>query len=134
MDLKILKQDDVDKAPEILVYFWIETLGDFIHCMGRAHRLHGASREVLEDAARAREDQQSLVDMLKTRDGFAFADHAEYMRWYRWWNQWHKLELSDEKWRQLDRLLKWDGTQTEETFAAWRPDGDWRKVAVSASC
>lgn len=126
MHLNILKVNNIEKAPEILIYFWIETLGDFIHCMQRAYRLHDASVEVLSDADRARKDQEILVDILKGRDGFKFADHAEYMLWYRWWNKWHKYELSDEDWNELNGCLKWDGTQTEETFVDWRPDGDWR--------
>jgi len=132
ISLKILKQDNIEQAPEILVYFWIETLGDFIHCMRRAHRLHVASEEVLQDAAAAREDQECLVELLKSRKGFAFADHADYMRWYRWWNHWHKITLTEDQWRKLDRLLKWDGTQTEETYAEWRPEGDWREAQTTS--
>lgn len=140
MALKVLKQDDVGKAPEILVYFWIESLGDFIHCIHRARtRPSGGDPELFSegvqaDVDNARSDQQQLVGKLKTRDGFTFADHAEYMRWYRWWNQWHKHQLSDDKWNELNRILKWDGSQTEETFAAWRPEGDWREVPETASC
>lgn len=133
MDLKIFNMGNVEKAPEIIVYFLIESLGDFIHCMGRAHRLHGAGSEVLQDAAKAREDQEALIDLLKSRDGLAFADHAEYMRWYRWWNRWHKQELSEDQWKELNGLLNWNGTQTEETFAVWRPSGDWRESPVLAS-
>lgn len=128
MDLKVFNLDNVERAPEIIVYFLIESLGDFIYCMERAHRRYGADSVVLDDAEKARSDQRALVEMLKSRDGFGFADHSEYMRWYRWWNRWHKSKLDDEQWGQLNRLLKWDGTQTDETFFAWRPDGDWRET------
>jgi hypothetical protein len=134
MDLKILKQNEVEKAPEILVYFWIQTLGNFIHSMGRAYHRYGASVAVLDEALRAREDQELLVEMLKKRDGFAFADHVEYLRWFHWWHQWHMHGLPEERWNELDSLLRWDGTQTEETFAGWRPSGDWREVPETAAC
>ncbi len=132
MDLKVLKCENVDQAPEILIYFWIETLGDFIHCIHRARtRPSGGDPEMFSAAVQADldnafADQKALVEMLKKRQGFAFADHEEYKRWYRWWNQWHKYSLSNERWEQLNSSLLWDGSQTEETFAAWRPEGDWR--------
>lgn len=134
MDLKFLKFSDVEKAPEILIYFWIEGLGDVIHSMRRAYQMHDADSEVLDAAALAREDQKQLVEMLKQREGFAFADHDEYMRWYRWWNRWHKHVLTDLQWSILDQLLDWDGTQTEETYAAWRPEGNWREAVEAPSC
>jgi hypothetical protein len=134
VDLRVLKALGCEKAPEILIYFWIESLGNFIYAIHRARtRPSGGEPELFSDGVQrdidnARLDQETLIDILKTREGFAFTDHAEYLKWYRWWNQWHKCELSEEKWRELNRLLRWDGTQTEETFAAWRPEGDWRKI------
>jgi len=124
---QVLKIENAESAPEIIIYFWIESLGDFIHTMQRAHRLHGAGDAVLVDAGKAHADQTLLVEIMKSRDGFGFADHAEYMRWYRWWNNWHKNDLSDEQWSEVNSRLKWDGTQTEESFAKLRPSGSWRE-------
>lgn len=129
--MRFINRDDFDKAPEILIYFTIESLGGFMFAIHRARtRPSGGEPELFSvdvqaDIDNARHDQEVLVEILKSREGFAFADHAEYMRWYRWWNNWHR-ELSDERWKQLDDLLNWDGTQTEELFADWRPSGDWR--------
>jgi hypothetical protein len=115
----------------------IESLGDFIFCIHRARtRPSGGDPElfsqgVQDDVDNARADQQALVDFLKQREGFDVADHAEYMLWYRWWNNWHKRELSDARWNELNRFLNWDGSQTEETFVDWRPEGDWRVPAVT---
>lgn len=128
----MLKFESVERMPEILFYFGIEGLGDFLWSMKRAVSHYGAnSEELVENVANARADQQTLVDLLKTREGFNFADHEEYMRWYRWWSVWHKQTLSSDQFKELDRLLKWDGTQTEETFAKWRPSGTW-KIEVPA--
>ena len=135
MDLRVLKAERVEDAPEILIYFWIQTLGDFLWTMHRATTRHGADPAAVgPDCENARHDQERLVAMLKTRDGFAFKDHAEYMLWFLWWNQWHKSELRCEQWDELNHLLRWDGTQTEETFAAWRPQGNWREVEAAVSC
>ena len=82
--------------------------------------------EGLEDAHNAYSDQQTLVELLKSREGFAFADHDEYMKWYRWWNNWHKNELTNEQWGTLDRLM--GSGKTEEDCKEWRPSGDWRNV------
>lgn len=127
MKLNILAAENVEQAPEIILYFWIESLGDFLFTMNRAVQKHGAKpEEVEQDCVNARADQQALVDLLKTRKGFEFADHAEYMKWYRWWNHWHRHVLTDEQWRELNKKLQWNGTQTEEDFAGWRPEGNWR--------
>lgn len=127
MDLKLLTAKNVEAAPEILIYFMIQSLGDFIFAMRRAVTHYGAKEtDLLTDVANAHHDQKELVDILKKRDGFAFADHAEYMTWFRWWHEWHKSSLTDDQWKQLNSLLEWDGTQTEETFAAWRPSGTWK--------
>lgn len=124
---KMLKFDSVEGMPEILFYFGIEGLGDFLWSMKRAVSHGGADpASVAKDVADARADQQTLLGILKTREGFAFADHDEYMRWYRWWNVWHKQTLSNDQFNELNRLLSWDGTQTEETFAKWRPSGTWK--------
>lgn len=127
MDLKLLTAKNVESAPEVLIYFFINTLGDFIWTMQRAVEKHGANHaDLSKDVANARHDQGQIIEILKKRDGFAFADHAEYMTWFRWWSEWHKQSLSQDQWRTLDGMLKWDGTQTEETFAAWRPSGTWK--------
>lgn len=132
MEFKVLKITNAESMPEILIYFSIESLGSLIHTLGRAVSHSGADPlSVGPDMTNAREDQQKLVDMIKSREGFAFADHAEYMRWYRWWSSWHKNELTNEQWNKLDRLLAWDGTQTEETFANWRPEGSWREAVTA---
>jgi len=128
MQLNLMTAENVENAPSILIYFWIESLGDFLHTMSRAVRLHGAKPEDLaRDQVNAYDDQTALMNLLKSRPEFAFADHDEYMLWYRWWNHWHKHELTDSQWRVLNALLKWDGTQTEATFADWRPSGVWKK-------
>lgn len=138
MAFRILKVNDVQNAPEIIIYFLIEGLGDFIHCIHRARtRPSGGdaglfTQKVQDDVENARADQIALVEILKQREELAFKDHEEYMQWYRWWNRWHKRDLTDEQWNALDRLLKWEGWQTEETFSEWRPQGDWRSSTVTA--
>ena len=97
--------------------------------MRRAVTKHGANpADVSVDSENARSDQETLIAHLKTREEFAFADHEEYMKWYRWWNEWHKHTLTEEQWKQLDNILRWDGTQNEETFKDWRPSGSWRET------
>lgn len=129
MNFKMLKlEGDPTKLPEILIYFFIESLGDFLWTMKRAVQKFDAKPEDLsEDCQNAYHDQQQLVELIKTRPGLNFANHDEYMLWYRWWNHWHKRELTEEQWRELNNLIKWDGTQTEEQFAAWRPTGNWKE-------
>lgn len=88
--MRFMNRDDFDKAPEILIYFTIESLGGFMFAIHRARtRPSGGEPELFSvdvqaDIDNARHDQEALVEILKSREGFAFADHAEYMRWYRW--------------------------------------------------
>lgn len=130
-DFKILDAKSVQSAPEILIYFWIKTLVDFIDCMNQARSLASAEdpvhgQSVTDDIENANSDQELLVDMLKSRKEFAFTNYDEFKRWYRWWNHWHNSQLSSDQWKLLKKILKWDETQTEETFVDWRPSGDWR--------
>jgi hypothetical protein len=127
MTFKMLKFENTDAIPEILIYFFIESLGDFLWSMKRAVEKFGANPADLKtDCDNAYHDQQQLVELIKTRPGFNFVNHDEYMLWYRWWNNWHKRELNEEQWIELDKLIKWDGTQTEADFANWRPQGNWK--------
>jgi hypothetical protein len=133
MTFKMLKFENTDAIPEILIYFFIESLGDFLWSMKRAVEKFGANPTDLQtDNDNAYHDQQQLVELIKARPGFNFADHAEYMLWYRWWNNWHKRELTEEQWIELDKLIKWDGTQTEADFTNWRPKGNWKNVSESS--
>lgn len=128
---KMLKIEDGTNLPEIMIYFYINTLGDFLWVQRRAKNRGDMAADVgLEDEANAYADQQKLVEILKAREGFAFAGHHEYMRWFRWWSNWHKKELSNDEWRRLDRLL--GVAKTEEEFAEWRPAGDWRQCVSSS--
>lgn len=126
MEFKMLTLPDIQNAPEILIYFSIETLGDFLNVMRRAKR-HGdvKSDDCKVDEQNAYHDQKQLVEVLKQR-GFAVDDHEQYMKWYRWWNHWHRRTLNDDQWNELNRIIEWDGTQTEETFRDWRPAGNWQ--------
>ena len=124
----MLKIENGESLPEIMIYFCINSLGDFLYVQRRAKGRGEMAADVgLEDEANAYSDQQKLVEILKTREGMNFADHAEYMRWFTWWSNWHKHELTEEKWRELDRLISVG--KTEDDFAGLRPSGDWRSEA-----
>lgn len=126
----MLKIDYSSDTPEILIYFYIQTLGDFLYFQHRLKRRGEIDVNCgIEEEEAAYDQQVKLVEVLKTKEGFNFANHDEYLQWYRWWNNWHKNELSDEEWRKLDRFLAVG--KTEEDFAKWRPSGSWRKDKIT---
>lgn len=127
--IKKLTAEDATNLPEIMIYFYINSLGDFLWVQKRA-KIRGemAAGDGVVDEENAYHDQQKLVEILKAREGFQFKDHAEYMQWFCWWSNWHKRELTDDQWRALNRLCsEW---KTEADFAGWRPSGDWREAAA----
>lgn len=129
MNFKMMKFEGTDPnaLPEILIYFFIQELGDIIWTMRRAVQKFDADpTEVKPTSDNAYHDQQQLLEIIKSRPGFNFANHAEYLLWYRWWHHWHMNELTPEQWSELKSLITWDGTQTEASFAAWRPKGHWK--------
>jgi hypothetical protein len=128
-----LKEKGVNKVingTELELYFTINSIGGFIWRMNHdaAHSRIVLTEKMNEDLNEAQyaiefavlNTRRFGVEIPEPKDNEHVQRTEPYNKWFSWWNHYIQHKLTDEEYKELDKLM-----ETGQDYSSFRPEGTW---------